>query len=61
MNDSLSRNTANTYELNDLHRGTLYQIYMRSSLSGSPLMAAINALSEPSDIITIRTKGESNT
>lgn len=48
--DDLS--SGNSFELNGLHRGTLYHIYMRS-------MADKSAMSEPSEIITVRTEGES--
>ena len=55
-NEPETKNTpatgANTYELTGLQRGTVYQIYMRS-------VGDKSALSEPSDMITVRTEGES--
>ena len=43
---------ANTFELIRLHSGTVYQIYMRS-------VAEKGVMSEPSNLITVRTEGES--
>lgn len=42
---------ANTFELIRLHSGTVYQIYMRS-------VAEKGVMSEPSNLITVRTEGE---
>lgn len=52
IDQSEDQSSGNSFELNGLHRGTLYHIYMRS-------MADKSAMSEPSEIITVRTEGES--
>ena len=43
---------ANSYELTGLRQGTVYQIYMRS-------VGEKSVMSEPSETMMIRTKGES--
>lgn len=42
------------YQLNGLQRGTVYQLYLRSIGQDK------NSISEPSDMLTIRTGGEGN-